>query len=90
MRRFTQVLTIVLVLGVAAQTSRASWGDLDATFGFLGGVVDTNAASHYPYGLAGPTGRQNTSYRLSARERKETFLLASISVERSSRHIIWK
>ena len=37
-----------------------------------------------------PTGRQNTSYRLSARERKKTFLLASISVERSSRHIIWK
>jgi len=72
MRRFTQVLTIVLVLGVAAQTSHASWGYLDATFGCLGGVVDTNAASHYPYGLAvQPDGKiLVTGYRLVSGKRR--------------------
>lgn len=72
MKGFTRVWSILLVLGLAAHIGQAAWGDLDATFGFLGGVVDTNAANHNPYGVAiQPDGKiLVTGYRLVSGKRR--------------------
>lgn len=52
MKKHFQGLTILIVAIISVQTASAAWGDYDTTFGFLGGAVDTNAASHYPKGVA--------------------------------------
>ena len=52
MKKYTHILTILVVIIFTAVTSQANWGDYDTTFGFLGASVDTSVTNHTPLAVA--------------------------------------
>ena len=51
MKNRIRILIVILPLAIFSNTARASWGDFDTTFGFLGAAID-GIADHYPRGIA--------------------------------------
>ena len=81
MKKYSRLLTVIIVLFVLTHTSLSAWGDKDTTFGLLGGIADLSVTDHHPLGIAVQTDGKLlvTGWRLAGNGRKRFFLRRYLS-----------